>query len=63
MTRLEVLFTPADFAALRQRDLRNSVCVVFDVLRATSTMVTALNHGANAIIPVLDIPEALALRK
>jgi len=60
---LEVLFSPAEFFALRGRDLRQTVCVVFDVLRATSTMMTALNHGADEIVPVLDIPEALALRR
>jgi len=63
MTYLEVLFTPADFAALNRRDLSETVCVVFDVLRATSTIVTALGNGAEAIIPVADIPEALAVRK
>ena len=62
-TTLEVLFTPADFAALKQRDLSDTVCVVFDVLRATSTMATALANGAAAIIPVEEIPEALALRQ
>jgi 2-phosphosulfolactate phosphatase len=59
---LEVLFTPADFAALAGRDLGQTCCVVFDVLRATSSMVTALAHGAEAVQPVADIPEALALR-
>ena len=63
MISLEVLFTPADFAALRQRDLSGTVCVVFDVLRATSTMATALANGAAAIIPVEEIAEALALRQ
>ena len=62
-TTLEVLFTPADFAALKHRELAGTVCVVFDVLRATSTMVTALAHGAAAIIPVEEIGEALALRR
>jgi 2-phosphosulfolactate phosphatase len=60
---LEVLFTPADFAALRERDLGGSVCVVLDVLRATSSMVTALYHGAEALIPVIEIAEAVALRR
>ena len=60
---LEVLFTPADFAALRQRDLGDTVCIAFDVLRATSSMVTALHHGAAALIPVEEIPEALELRR
>jgi 2-phosphosulfolactate phosphatase len=63
MTSLEVLFTPAEFTALSQRDLSETVCAVFDVLRATSSMVTALGNGAEAIIPVADIPEALAIRQ
>ncbi len=63
MTNLEVLFAPAEFAALKERDLRDTVCVVFDVLRATSTMVTALANGATALIPVAEIPEAVAIRK
>jgi 2-phosphosulfolactate phosphatase len=62
-TDIEVLFTPAEFGALKQRDLRNTVCVVFDVLRATSSMVAALGNGARAILPVGDISEALACRK
>src|SRR5262245_5284580 len=63
MPSLEVLFTPADFAALEARDLSETVCVVFDVLRATSTIVTALANGASAIFPVAEISEALAVRR
>lgn len=63
MKHLEVLFTPADFEALAQRDLRDTVCVVFDVLRATSSMVAALGNGAAALLPVETIPEALAARQ
>jgi 2-phosphosulfolactate phosphatase len=59
---LEVLFSPVEFAALDQLDLSETVCVVFDVLRATSSMVTALSNGAKAIIPVMGIPEALSFR-
>lgn len=62
-THLEVLFTPADFAALARRDLRGAVCVVFDVLRATSSMLTALDHGARGIIPVGEIAEALEQKR
>jgi 2-phosphosulfolactate phosphatase len=62
-TSLEVLFSPADFESLKQRELSASVCVVFDVLRATSSMVTALANGATAIIPVAQISEAVALRR
>src|SRR5262249_10980727 len=57
------LFTPADFSDLRKSDLQNTACVVFDVLRATSSMVTALANGAEAVQAVEEIPEALAVRK
>jgi 2-phosphosulfolactate phosphatase len=60
---LEVLFSPAEFAALPQRDLSQTTCVVFDVLRATSTMITALANGAVAILPVADVAEALARKR
>jgi 2-phosphosulfolactate phosphatase len=60
---LEVLFTPAEFELLPQRDLRHTTCVVFDVLRATTSMITALAHGARAIFPAVDIPEALARKR
>jgi 2-phosphosulfolactate phosphatase len=59
----EVLFAPAEFRALPQRDLCATVCVVFDVLRATSSFVTALANGAAAVVPVEEISEALALRR
>jgi 2-phosphosulfolactate phosphatase len=61
--KIETILTPAELPALAQRDLRATACVVFDVLRATSTFVTALHHGAQAIIPVSEIAEALAIRK
>lgn len=63
INHLEVLFTPADFAALATRDLSDSVCVVFDVLRATSSIVTALANGAASVLPVAEIPEALEARR
>lgn len=63
MKNLEVLFSPADFSALARRDLTQSICVVFDILRATSTMVTALSNGAAAILPLEDIPAALNARR
>jgi 2-phosphosulfolactate phosphatase len=59
---LDVILSPAELPALARRDLRRTVCVVFDILRATSTFVTALHHGAAAIIPVGEISEAVALR-
>lgn len=60
---LEVLLSPAEFGSLPQRDLRRTTCVVFDVLRATSAMITALANGASAIIPVASIAEAVAVKR
>ena len=62
-TTLEVQFAPAEYALMTGRDLRETVCVVFDVLRATSTMVTALGNGAAGILPLAEIAEALSLRQ
>ena len=55
--------SPAELLAVRGRDLSQTVCVVFDILRATTTMITALANGAAAIIPVAEITEALAWRQ
>ena len=63
MRRLEVLFSPAEFNALARRDLAQTVCVVFDILRATTSMITALGNGAAKIIPVSEISQALAFRE
>jgi len=60
---IDAILTPAELPALARRDLRETACVVFDILRATSTFVTALHHGAKAVIPVSEIPEALAFKK
>jgi 2-phosphosulfolactate phosphatase len=60
---LEVLFAPAEFNALANRDLSQSTCVVFDVLRATSSMITAFANGAARILPCCEIAEAIAAKK
>lgn len=63
MKTLEVLFSPADFAVLDRRNLDHTPCVVFDIFRATSSMITALANGATAVIPVGEIAEALEIRR
>src|ERR1017187_9178172 len=60
---IDTLLTPAELPALARRDLRGTACVVFDILRATSAFVTALQNGAQAVIPVSEIAEAVAFRK
>jgi len=59
---LQTTFTPADFEALAQTDLSGTTCVVLDILRATSSMITALANGAEQILPVATIEEALAAK-
>ena len=54
--KIEAVLSPTELPALVKRDLRNTACVVFDVLRATSTFVTALHHGAKAVVPVSKLP-------
>ena len=61
--KIEVILTPAEIALLPSRDLSATACVVFDVLRATSTILTALNNGARRVWPVATIEEASALRE
>jgi 2-phosphosulfolactate phosphatase len=50
---LNTVFTPQ---LLDLYDLKDSIVVIIDVFRATSTMATALYNGASKIIPV-DTPE------
>ncbi len=57
---VETILSPADIALLEGRELSEVYCVVFDVLRATSSIVTAFGHGAEAVLPVRTIEEALA---
>lgn len=61
--KLDVILNPAEIDHLPERDLTGSVCVVFDVLRATSSMITGLAHGTGEIQPVCTIEEALELKK
>src|SRR4051812_30224806 len=60
---IDVVLNPAEIALLPGRDLSATTCVVFDVLRATSSMLTALAHGVAEIHPVRTIEEALALKE
>ena len=60
---IRTVLTPAEIATLPRRDLRGAVCVVFDVLRATSTLLAALANGARRVFPVLTPEEAFALRR
>jgi 2-phosphosulfolactate phosphatase len=61
--KIDCALNPSEIDWLPSRDLGGVTAVVFDVLRATSSMVTALAHGAREIYPVTSIEEALELKK
>lgn len=52
---IDVVFVP-------QRTVEGDVCVLIDVLRATSVIVTALANGATHVKPVLTVRQALEQR-
>jgi 2-phosphosulfolactate phosphatase len=56
--KLHVVFAPG---GLTPADVQGRTVFVIDILRATTTMCAALNHGAKAIIPVASTEEALRL--
>lgn len=58
---IEVCLTPAltDFISIGG----NAVAVVVDILRATTSMVSALANGAEAVIPVTTLDEARQLKE
>lgn len=60
---IDVILTPADIERISKASEFTGLAVVFDVLRATSTMITALHNGVKSIIPVSTIKEALELKK
>lgn len=40
------------------KELQNKAAVIIDVLRASTTIITALTNGCQAIIPAMDVTEA-----
>ena len=56
--KIDVVFLPKDTIGM---DLSNSVCIVLDIFRATTCIVTAMANGCNRIFPVLAIEDAHAL--
>ncbi len=55
LSQLDVFFSVQTF---HEEQLRDKTVVISDVLRATSTIVTALANGAQKVIPVGDMGEA-----
>ena len=56
--RIDVYFTPL---GPKEADFAGRGVIVIDVLRATTTIVTALAHGAKAVVPAATSEEAVRL--
>jgi 2-phosphosulfolactate phosphatase len=57
------LYTSFSPALLNLYDINSSIVVIIDVLRATSTIATALHNGAKGIIPVDSVDECIRIGK
>jgi 2-phosphosulfolactate phosphatase len=60
MPKLEVCLSPA---LLHLYDFSNSIVVIIDVFRATSTIASALHNGAKEIIPLDDVQKCIEVGK
>lgn len=63
MSTKPTLYTCLSPALLHLYDVANTTVVIIDVLRATSTMATALYNGAKSIIPVDSVAHCIELGK
>jgi 2-phosphosulfolactate phosphatase len=63
MSNKPTLHTSLSPALLHLYDLSNSIVVIIDVFRATSTIAAALYNGARSVIPVDSVPRALEISK
>lgn len=57
------LYTTLSPTLLGLYDISNSVVVIIDVLRATSTIAAALNNGARDVVPVDSVSECIKIGK
>src|SRR6187200_764109 len=57
------LFTSLSPALLNLYDISNATVVIIDVLRATSTIATALYNGAKSVIPVDSVSRCIEIGK
>ena len=57
------LYTSLSPSLLELYDVDKSIVVIIDVLRATSTIATALHNGAKCIIPVDSVAECIRIGK
>lgn len=62
MPDLQLYLSPSSWRIIPDDAWKPSACVVIDVLRATSTITTALAHGAEHLLAVAEVEKAEALK-
>ncbi|MFT3902742.1 MAG: 2-phosphosulfolactate phosphatase [Niabella sp.] len=63
MTTKPTLYTSLTPALLHLYDVRNTIVVVIDIFRATSTIAAALYNGARYVVPVDSVDKAIAISR
>lgn len=58
--KVEVCFTPGNYPVYRSDD---AIVVIIDILRATSAICAAFEHGVEKMIPVATVEEAMEYKK
>lgn len=56
--RIEVFFTPT---GVPEHSLRDRTVVIIDVLRSSTSIISALQNGAKEVIPVAEVEDALKI--
>ena len=57
------IYTVLSPALMHLYDATESIVIIIDILRATSTITTALYNGAAKVIPVLTVSECIEIGK
>jgi len=59
MKKVDICLSPLNYAII---DPKNTIAVVVDIIRASASICTALEYGAECIIPLTSIEEALSMK-
>ncbi len=63
MSKKPALYTSLSPALLHLYDISDSIVIIIDILRATSTITTALFNGAKSVIPVDSVSRCIEIGK
>ncbi|SMC48869.1 2-phosphosulfolactate phosphatase [Sporomusa malonica] len=58
--KIDVAFLPKD---VNKPDISDTICIILDIFRATTSIVTAMANGCKTIIPVSNIDEAYSVAR